>query len=64
VIFVGDTLDTGVCHMASFADPDGTSSCCTVATRHTATRREDWDLEPPWLHPSHRRALVDAFPEP
>lgn len=23
VSFVGDTLDTGVCHMAFFADPDG-----------------------------------------
>jgi predicted enzyme related to lactoylglutathione lyase len=23
VEFVGDTLDTGVCHMAFFADPDG-----------------------------------------
>jgi catechol 2,3-dioxygenase-like lactoylglutathione lyase family enzyme len=23
VEFVGDTLDTGVCHMATFADPDG-----------------------------------------
>jgi predicted enzyme related to lactoylglutathione lyase len=23
VTFVGDTLDTGVCHMAIFADPDG-----------------------------------------
>jgi catechol 2,3-dioxygenase-like lactoylglutathione lyase family enzyme len=23
VEFVGDTFDTGVCHMASFADPDG-----------------------------------------
>jgi predicted enzyme related to lactoylglutathione lyase len=23
VTFVGDTLDTGVCHMAFFADPDG-----------------------------------------
>jgi hypothetical protein len=23
VTFFGDTLDTGVCHMASFADPDG-----------------------------------------
>jgi predicted enzyme related to lactoylglutathione lyase len=23
VIFFGDTLDTGVCHMAIFADPDG-----------------------------------------
>jgi predicted enzyme related to lactoylglutathione lyase len=23
VQFVGDTLDTGVCHMAFFADPDG-----------------------------------------
>ncbi len=21
--FMGDTLDTGVCHMALFADPDG-----------------------------------------
>src|SRR4051812_32562723 len=23
VLFFGDTLDTGVCHMAFFADPDG-----------------------------------------
>jgi len=23
VVFQGDTLDTGVCHMAFFADPDG-----------------------------------------
>ena len=23
VTFMGDTLDTGVCHMAFFADPDG-----------------------------------------
>ena len=23
VLFMGDTLDTGVCHMALFADPDG-----------------------------------------
>jgi catechol 2,3-dioxygenase-like lactoylglutathione lyase family enzyme len=23
VVFSGDTLDTGVCHMAFFADPDG-----------------------------------------
>ena len=23
VEFVGETLDTGVCHMASFVDPDG-----------------------------------------
>jgi predicted enzyme related to lactoylglutathione lyase len=23
VTFFGDTLDTGVCHMAIFADPDG-----------------------------------------
>ena len=23
VVFFGDTLDTGVCHMAFFADPDG-----------------------------------------
>jgi len=23
VEFAGDTLDTGVCHMALFADPDG-----------------------------------------
>jgi catechol 2,3-dioxygenase-like lactoylglutathione lyase family enzyme len=23
VIFLGDTLDTGVCHMAFFTDPDG-----------------------------------------
>jgi hypothetical protein len=23
VQFFGDTLDTGVCHMAIFADPDG-----------------------------------------
>jgi len=23
VMFVGETLDTGVCHMAFFADPDG-----------------------------------------
>ena len=23
VQFFGDTLDTGVCHMAFFADPDG-----------------------------------------
>jgi predicted enzyme related to lactoylglutathione lyase len=23
VEFMGDTLDTGVCHMAFFADPDG-----------------------------------------
>ena len=23
VTFFGDTLDTGVCHMAFFADPDG-----------------------------------------
>lgn len=23
ITFVGDTLDTGVCHMAFFADPDG-----------------------------------------
>jgi catechol 2,3-dioxygenase-like lactoylglutathione lyase family enzyme len=23
VAFAGDTFDTGVCHMASFADPDG-----------------------------------------
>ena len=25
VVFAGDTLDTGVCHMALFADPDGNS---------------------------------------
>src|ERR1700730_12156018 len=25
VEFAGDTLDTGVCHMAFFADPDGNS---------------------------------------
>lgn len=25
VTFTGDTLDTGVCHMAFFADPDGNS---------------------------------------
>ena len=25
VTFMGDTLDTGVCHMAFFADPDGNS---------------------------------------
>lgn len=23
VMFVGETVDTGVCHMAFFADPDG-----------------------------------------
>ena len=23
VVFAGDTLDTGVCHMAFFTDPDG-----------------------------------------
>jgi hypothetical protein len=23
IAFVGDTLDTGVCHMAFFQDPDG-----------------------------------------
>ena len=23
VVFMGDTLDTGVCHMALFSDPDG-----------------------------------------
>ncbi len=23
VAFMGDTIDTGVCHMAFFADPDG-----------------------------------------
>ena len=23
VVFAGDTLDTGVCHMALFSDPDG-----------------------------------------
>jgi predicted enzyme related to lactoylglutathione lyase len=25
IAFVGDTFDTGVCHMAIFADPDGNS---------------------------------------
>ena len=25
VAFAGDTFDTGVCHMAFFADPDGNS---------------------------------------
>jgi catechol 2,3-dioxygenase-like lactoylglutathione lyase family enzyme len=25
IAFVGETLDTGVCHMAFFADPDGNS---------------------------------------
>ena len=23
VAFMGDTIDSGVCHMANFADPDG-----------------------------------------
>jgi hypothetical protein len=28
VTFFGETLDTGVCHMAFFTDPEGTISCC------------------------------------
>ncbi len=32
--FVGDTLDTGVCHMAFFADPDGNS--LTLHRRYAA----------------------------
>ena len=35
VHFFGDTFDTGVCHMAIFADPTATSSCCTAGTRRT-----------------------------
>ena len=30
--FEGDTLDTTVCHMAFFRDPDGNASCCIAAT--------------------------------
>ena len=35
--FVGDTLDTGVCHMAFFADPDGNS---LMLHRRYAARKE------------------------
>ena len=35
VEFSGDTLDTGVCHMAFFADPDGNQM---VLHRHYAPR--------------------------
>jgi predicted enzyme related to lactoylglutathione lyase len=37
VTFHGDTLDTGVCHMAIFADPDGNSFMLhhRYAPRHT-----------------------------
>lgn len=34
--FVGDTLDTGVCHMAFFADPDGNS--LTLHRRYAPVR--------------------------
>ena len=35
VVFTGDVLDTGVCHMAFFADPDGNQM---VLHRHYAPR--------------------------
>jgi predicted enzyme related to lactoylglutathione lyase len=37
VEFHGDTLDTGVCHMAFFSDPDGNALMlhCRYAPRHT-----------------------------
>ena len=35
--FVGDTVDTGVCHMAFFADPDGNS---LMLHRRYAPRKE------------------------
>jgi len=35
VVFAGETMDTGVCHMAIFTDPDGNDSCCITATPHT-----------------------------
>ena len=39
VEFLGDTVDTGVCLMGFFYDPDGTCSSCTAATRLWTTRR-------------------------
>ena len=33
------TSSTPVCHMATFADPDGNQSSCTTGTRRTATTR-------------------------
>ena len=37
VVFAGDTLDTGVCHMAFFSDPDGNALMLhhRYAPRHT-----------------------------
>jgi predicted enzyme related to lactoylglutathione lyase len=37
VTFMGDTLDTGVCHMAFFADPDGNA----LMLHHRYAPRED-----------------------
>ena len=40
VEFMGDILDTGVCHMAFFADPDGNA---LMLHRRYAPRRTDQD---------------------
>ena len=39
VQFMGETLDTGVCHMAFFADPDGNT--LMLHSRHTPRDRDD-----------------------
>ncbi|MBA3808158.1 MAG: hypothetical protein H0X28_07170 [Solirubrobacterales bacterium] len=33
VSFAADTLDTSVCHIAFFADPDGNALCSTADAR-------------------------------
>ena len=36
--FMGDTFDSGVCHMVFFADPDGNALSCTIAMRRGRPR--------------------------
>ena len=50
VQFLGETFDTGVCHMAFFRDPTATTSCCITATRRAA--------EATLRHARHRRRAL------